>query len=295
MIDNLTSTLGYQVGTNLHGAGYDWRLGPLGHQQTSQPGGYFDKLKSLVERTTETNAKKAVIVTHSLGGPTALSFMQVMGPEWVRKHVAAFVPLSAPWIGGAAMALTEIGGDNLDEPIPHDYLMPVQRESESGVFIMPYNTTEGWGSDPMVTTPTKTYNVDELPEMMQDLGLSQTLALWNALNRTRQLAGQLAPPVISTYVMYSVGVKTRRSFEYDRSFSSGSDLAPSKIIYGDGDGTVNVESLTWAERTWKSSGGMTANLTTYTIDGVAHIGSVSDPGVLSRLLGILTRVASSAA
>ena len=51
MIDNLTATLGYTVGKDLHGAGYDWRLGPLGHTQRSAPGGYYAKLKSLVEGT----------------------------------------------------------------------------------------------------------------------------------------------------------------------------------------------------------------------------------------------------
>lgn len=36
------------------------------------------------------------------------------------------------------MALTEVGGDNLGEPIPHDYLRSVQQQAESGVFILPY-------------------------------------------------------------------------------------------------------------------------------------------------------------
>jgi len=39
MIDNLTATYGYTVGKDLHGAGYDWRLGPLGHSQQTLPGG----------------------------------------------------------------------------------------------------------------------------------------------------------------------------------------------------------------------------------------------------------------
>merc|ERR1711907_223350 len=51
MIDNLTASLGYTVGVDLHGAGYDWRLGPLGHSQETAPGGYYAKLKALIEKT----------------------------------------------------------------------------------------------------------------------------------------------------------------------------------------------------------------------------------------------------
>ena len=62
MIDNLTQALGYlshqasplcdlltfnryRIGHDLHGAGYDWRLGPMGHTQTTAPGGYPDAPK----------------------------------------------------------------------------------------------------------------------------------------------------------------------------------------------------------------------------------------------------------
>jgi hypothetical protein len=84
LIDNLTSTLGYTVGQDLHGAGYDWRLGPLGHTQAAAPGGFFEKLRALIEGTVANNTAKAHIVTHSLGGPTTLAFLHAQ----VRSHTS---------------------------------------------------------------------------------------------------------------------------------------------------------------------------------------------------------------
>ena len=64
MIETLQKS-GYTIGVNLHGAPYDWRLAPDGH---AAPGQYYDKLKALIESSVTNNGRKAVIVTHSLGG-----------------------------------------------------------------------------------------------------------------------------------------------------------------------------------------------------------------------------------
>lgn len=289
MIDNLTDTLGYQIGVNLHGAGYDWRLGPKGHMQAEAPGGYFEKLRNLIEDTVARNGnRRSHLVTHSLGGPTTLAFLQIQGKEWVSKYVETFIPLSGPWIGGASMALTEVGGDNLGEPIPHDYLMPVQREAESGVFIMPYGSDDSaWGSGPMVITPSRQYTVDDMPQMFLDLGLTQTYELWTSLNSSRLLAGQLEPPTCDTHVMYSTGVSTGRTYTFKNDFKHGTDAAASSTKKGDGDGTVNIESLMYAERTWKDKG-MASNLTVFTVTGVEHIKTVSNSAVLDRIIRIVT-------
>ena len=284
MIDNLTATLGYQIGVDLHGAGYDWRLGPIGHTQSTAPGGYYAKLANLIETTVNRNQARAHLVTHSLGGPTTLAFLQLQGEDWVEKNIASFIPLSAPWIGGASMAKTECRGDNLGEPIPHDYLMPVQREAESGVFIMPAGS-EGWTSDPMVMTPSKNYTVDDLPAMFQDLNLTQTFQLYNRLKDAKLLASQLNPPSCPTHVMYSTGVKTGRVFVYDKDFSAkNNDLKVKTTINGDGDGTVNIESLVWAEKAWTEK----SDVTFFHVENVEHIGTVSNPEILGKIIEIVS-------
>ena len=111
MIDFLVGLgVGYKVGTNLHGAPYDWRLGPDGHSAAGQ---YYDKLRSLVENTYSANGNTTVtIVTHSLGGPTVLGFLRRQPAEWKARHVRAFAPISAPFGGTSSMCLAMVSGDN---------------------------------------------------------------------------------------------------------------------------------------------------------------------------------------
>jgi len=45
--------------------------------------GYFSKLKALIEKTVDANKAKAHLVTHSLGGPTILAFLNSMK---VKRH-----------------------------------------------------------------------------------------------------------------------------------------------------------------------------------------------------------------
>lgn len=287
MIDNLTQTLGYQIGVNMHGAGYDWRLGPIGHSQQQAPGGFFVKLRELVESTVQNNSARAHLVSHSLGGPTTLAFLHAQGTEWCSKYVESFIPLSGPWIGAAGMIKTEIGGNTLGEPIPHDYLRPVQQQSESGVFLLPYG--EGWADATVVSTPSVNYTVDQLGKMIQDLNLPQTSALYQALVQKNLMAAQLPPPPTRTHVMYSSGVKTELGYVYNKDFTSNTDVAPTKTINGDGDGTVNLVSLQWAEKTWKPLG---VNATYFSVPGVIHSDTVHDPRILARLIAIITNPGS---
>ena len=64
--------LGYEAGINMHAAPYDWRKAPDGHAT-----GMYPKLKALLEDTVARNGKPAHVITHSLGGPTALGFLNL--------------------------------------------------------------------------------------------------------------------------------------------------------------------------------------------------------------------------
>jgi len=205
------------------------------------------------------------------------------------------------------MAMTEVGGDNLGEPIPHDYLRPVQQQAESGTFIMPFGAA--WeATDPMVVTPSKNYSVPttmmsasvcanllshssffwlkvaELPDMFQDLGLSQTHALYAQGMAKGLLAGQLKPPTVPTHVIYSNGIKTPYRFVYKKDFSSDYDAAPDESINGDGDGTVNLLSLEWAQHNWSSD----VNATYFMIPNLVHADTVKSPLAFAKIIDIIT-------
>jgi lysophospholipase-3 len=136
--------LGYVAGADLHGAPYDWRLAPDGH---SAPGQYYTKVQALVERTFARNGNRSVhFVTHSLGGPTVLGFLNTMPQVWKDTYIASFAPISGPFGGSVAQANAFVAGDTLGVPlIPHDYLRPIQITAASGSFMMA--TTEAFGSE----------------------------------------------------------------------------------------------------------------------------------------------------
>lgn len=65
--------MGYVAGSNLHGAPYDWRTGPM---YWTKPGGAFSQLQRLIESSVQLNSgRKAVLVAVSEGAPYTLWFL----------------------------------------------------------------------------------------------------------------------------------------------------------------------------------------------------------------------------
>ena len=57
-------------------------------------------MKNLVEDTYKKNGnRKVVIISHSLGGPFSLYFLNRQTQEWKDKYLESFVPISAPFAG----------------------------------------------------------------------------------------------------------------------------------------------------------------------------------------------------
>lgn len=132
----LLEVTGYSGGKDLHGAGYDWRLGADGF---AAEGGYYSKLSKLIETTFLNNENASVhIVSHSLGGPTVLALLNLKGQQWQQKYVRSFISLSGPFAGATMMAKSMISGDTFGLPlVPSDYLRKVQASAASGTWLMP--------------------------------------------------------------------------------------------------------------------------------------------------------------
>merc|ERR1712232_1390971 len=99
---------------------------------------------------------------------------------------------------------------------------------------------------------------------------------------------QRAPENVPMKVWYSTGVKTEEIFEYSRDISAGFNAAPSKVQYGDGDGTVNLASLQYAENNWPRVS--SAPVTSLRFPNVTHFGMLSHRSVLERLAAYLNEL-----
>jgi len=274
---------GYTIGVNLHGAPYDWRLAPDGH---AAPGQYYDKLKALIESSVTNNGRKAVIVTHSLGGPTINGFFHIMGTEWVKAHVQSFVPISGPFGGAAEMTLSEVSGDNFGVPfLPMDYLKPVQTSAASGVFLLP--DPASFGASPIVQTSSgQKYAAKDMLDLLRELDLTQAADIMESLQSKGLMSTQLPPPPVQTFVITSTGVKTGLQYEFPGAFNGKAyDQKPQHTTFGDGDGTVNEESLQYPAKYWAGKTPMQF----LSVDNVSHFGMVKDEKVLDYVLNTVLK------
>lgn len=114
--------MGYSPGKTLFGAPYDFRL-PVDALMQSKTLGtnntFEEDLRLLIERAYNSSGNKRVhIVTHSLGGPTILYFLNRRPLSWKDKFVSSFIPIAGPFAGSLKALKTMVSGDNLGMEVP---------------------------------------------------------------------------------------------------------------------------------------------------------------------------------
>ncbi|KAL3919931.1 MAG: hypothetical protein SGILL_003508, partial [Bacillariaceae sp.] len=121
MISNLAE-IGYD-GSNMSMEPYDWRMD---YQRLEKRDGHFTKLKKKIEAFVESaNGTKAVIMGHSMGGPHVFFFLVWVGkpkeeggggggPDWVEKHIHAYLDLAGPMMGLPKAASALLSGEMKD-------------------------------------------------------------------------------------------------------------------------------------------------------------------------------------
>lgn len=108
--------------------------------------------------------------------------------------------------------------------------------------MLPYNHT--WSPEKVfVHTPTTNYTLRDYHRFFQDIGFEDG---WLMRQDTEGLVEAMVPPGVQLHCLYGTGVPTPDSFYYE----NFPDRDP-KICFGDGDGTVNLESALQC-RAWHS-------------------------------------------
>jgi lysophospholipase-3 len=93
-------------------------------------------------------------------------------------------------------------------------------------------------NEQIVSTPNRNYTVNDYKQLFDDLNF--TIGYEYRLN-TENLTSDMRAPGVETHCLYGVGVKTPERFFFKRQ-SDFPDKQPS-VVYGDGDGTVNLISM----------------------------------------------------
>lgn len=93
----------------------------------------------------------------------------------------------------------------------------------------------------LVQTPTTNYTVQDYQRLYSDIGFEDG---WLMRQDTEPLVTDLTPPGVAIHCLYGSGIDTSEAFQYTDKFP---DVEPT-VVYGDGDGTVNLMSAVQCKR-----------------------------------------------
>ncbi|XP_010273215.1 PREDICTED: lecithin-cholesterol acyltransferase-like 1 [Nelumbo nucifera] len=272
--------IGYIDGVNLFGAPYDFRYGLAAEGHPSFVGSRFlHDLKELIENASATNGGKPVIImSHSLGGLFVLNLLNRNPLSWRRRYVKHFVALSAPWGGTVEEILTFASGYTLRVPFIDPLLVrEEQRTSESNLWLLPSPKIFGQ-MKLLVITQNATYSASDIPRFLEDIGFPQGVQPYKSRILPLIEHEQLIAPEVAVTCIIGYGVETPETLFYG---SEGFDKQP-EVVYGDGDGTVNMVSLLAVEAKWADTAEQP--LKVIRIPGVSHTGILNDIVALEKII-----------
>ncbi|XP_062164162.1 lecithin-cholesterol acyltransferase-like 1 [Alnus glutinosa] len=280
--------IGYENRKTLFGAPYDFRYGLAAEGHPSHVGSKFlQDLKELIENASSSNGGKPVILlSHSLGGLFALQLLSRNPPSWRQKFIKHFVALSAPWGGTVQEMLTFASGYSLGVPLVEPLqVREEQRSSESNLWLMPNPKLFG-RQKPLVITPNTTYSAHDIAQFLNDMGFPQ--GVYPYKSRILPLIDKYAAPGVPITCIIGSGVRTPETLFYGK---SGFDEQP-EVVYGDGDGTVNMASLLALESLWSNKKNQPVKV--IKIRGVSHTSVLSNDLALDEIIEEISGVNSRA-
>ncbi|CAG0914669.1 unnamed protein product [Notodromas monacha] len=271
---------GYERGSNLLGAPYDFRKAPNELEE------FFQKFRQLVEDAFQaSNGCKVVLVAHSYGGPLMLYFFSTVSQEWKNTYVGALISLSAAWAGCVKPIKAVAAGDNLNIFFLDEFsIRKEQRSSPSIHFLFP--SPHFWGKNEiLVSRPSKNYSSADYAAFYADIG---DLDGYEMYKDVKDLIDPRIPPGVEVHCLYGVGVDTWERIFYDDDASFPDE--PSALVNGDGDGTVNLRSLQ-ACKFWE--GKQKHSIYALPLRGIDHLEILRNEFVLSYVAKVAKRFRSN--
>ena len=249
--------------------------------------GYYKQFHRLIESTFSQNGNQPVVIlAHSLGGLVSHYFLtELVSQDWKDKYVAQYITVASVW-AGAVKVLHGIVSGETDGMFPFmaQYQIRVaERSFPSEYWLAPRPVAKAWPKEQVLfSTPLHNYTAYDLPELMRDLGSSET-NLWSMYNGvTSALSRGLPPPNIRTLCIAGSGIKTDSLYTYTDQFPNGSEHTG----YSEGDGSVNINSARSC-RTW--IGNPKYPVKYQEVEGVEHVALLSNPQVIALLEQVIMK------
>ncbi|KAA6393991.1 MAG: putative Lecithin:cholesterol acyltransferase family protein [Streblomastix strix] len=241
--------MGYEVGKNLFGAPYDFRLsGPTNVKKL----GYFKDLKQLIEKAYTLNQKRVFLLGHSFGCTLIHHFLtSYISEEWKKQYIEGFISINGPF-GGAVECFTYITGYK-------KWAVPGISSEES------YNTIK-YMAPYYLLLPNK-YGFDEENDVIAEIpSLNITITPKNmswvfestAANNVKLFRDEIKAPQVKSFIFICTGLDTIAQMVYNQSshINNNNQVNENRVdeqeqwwktegaeIKGDGDSSVNTKSL----------------------------------------------------
>ncbi|XP_055386604.1 phospholipase A2 group XV-like [Condylostylus longicornis] len=271
--DGLVTALGYERRRNLKGAPYDFRKAPNENKD------WFINMKKLVEDTyQQNNNTRVTLVTHSMGSPMTLLLLQYQSQEWKTKYIRRMISIAGAWAGTFKAVKVFAMGDDLGAfALSAKTMRDQQISSPSLAYLLPspYFWKDG---EVLIQTPGKNYTFSELEQYFNDINYPTA---WEMRKDNIKYVSNFSPPDVELHCIYSTGLPTVEGLIYKTN-----DIANEvpKLIYGDGDGTVNSRSLQSCNQ-WKAL--QKPEIKSIEVSNAEHMKILADERVIKTIQDIM--------
>ncbi|CAD5207352.1 unnamed protein product [Bursaphelenchus okinawaensis] len=275
IVDALVSW-GYTRSKNVIGAPYDWRKSP------PELTDYYISLKTLIETTYLYNDKRRIIIlAHSMGNPVMNFFYHnFVNQAWKDKYIHSHISLAGAWGGAMQIVKLYASGYNMDFYrilLPPSELRAMQRSWTSSGLLFPSNVL--WpANETFAQTDAKNYTTGNVEEFFNDIGYPMGYKQYLQAN----VAQTLEAPGVTVHCMYGHQVQTSEYLSWAKGYFP--DYQPT-IVYGDGDGTVNIRSLKTCDG-WKGKN-QGKLVTVHEIEKADHMSILSDLRTIQLIKDVL--------
>lgn len=216
---------GYQDGVDLFCAGYDWR------SSVKKMTTFFKDTEALIKQIYQSTGQKVTILSHSYGGFATKGLFDHFTDY--STYIEQWISSGTPW-GGAFETIGTMTYGLDDFNVDLALVTEMTRSIEGNYQLMP---NKYWGSSNFMKVNGVDYGYHNIDEMLNHL-----TDFASKVYREIEISFDNMP-TIKKYCTVSNGIETQEHVEY-----ADWTLTNPTITYGNGDGTVNYNSLTVCEQ-----------------------------------------------
>lgn len=274
LVEQFVHKLNYIRGVNIRSAPYDFRKAPNEQQA------WMKQLKFLIEQTYHLNGNISIdLIAHSMGGMFTYIFLTKQSLQWKNQFIHQFISISTPYGGSVSAVKTILTGFNVGIiPLKDKQIHSLELSYPIVPFLLP--STISWSPDSTLVDVASLLNVtvNNYQHLFQLLSLPDVSEMYLDV---KNLMNPFVHPGVNVTCIYSTGKKTPGKIIYQ---SPNHFPSSPHILYEDGDGTVNRQSLEACLK-WSNDNSFTFNIRNF--HSLPHAQILKAPEIIDALVSLI--------